>query len=110
MPSSILVYCPCPAHHKVKKLPSAHKQLELGFRDDEMMKDQWFQLSISTCANNVNKEVKVSAGEQLNIFPYAGKADVIFDSTLHYETPGQHMRKQPLPGLAGHVIDRFLLP
>ncbi|CAE7596520.1 udkA, partial [Symbiodinium necroappetens] len=29
----------------------------------------------------------VSAGEQLNIFPYAGKADVIFDSTLHYELP-----------------------
>ena len=25
--------------------------------------------------------------ENSNIFPYAGKADVIFDSTLHYELP-----------------------
>eukprot|EP00439_Symbiodinium_sp_Y106_P065807 s4570_g10.t1 len=36
-------------------------------------------------ARVMHKFTSVSAGEQLNIFPYAGKADVIFDSTLHYE-------------------------
>mmetsp|Transcript_42259 Transcript_42259/g.75729 ORF Transcript_42259/g.75729 Transcript_42259/m.75729 type:complete len:292 (+) Transcript_42259:1-876(+) len=38
-------------------------------------------------ARVMHKFTSVSAGEQLNIFPYAGSADVIFDSTLHYELP-----------------------
>jgi len=38
-------------------------------------------------ARVMQKFSSVSAGEQLNIFPYAQNADVIFDSTLHYELP-----------------------
>jgi len=38
-------------------------------------------------ARVMHKFSSVSAGEQLNIFPFAASADVIFDSTLHYEIP-----------------------
>ncbi|CAK9038749.1 unnamed protein product [Durusdinium trenchii] len=38
-------------------------------------------------ARVMQKFTSVSAGEQLNIFPFAQSADVIFDSTLHYEIP-----------------------
>lgn len=38
-------------------------------------------------ARVMHKFSSVAAGEQMNIFPFAASADVIFDSTLHYEIP-----------------------
>jgi len=38
-------------------------------------------------ARVMHKFTSVSVGEATNIFPYAGSADVIFDSALHYELP-----------------------
>jgi len=38
-------------------------------------------------ARVIHKFTSVSAGEIANIFPFAGNADVIFDSALHYELP-----------------------
>jgi len=38
-------------------------------------------------ARVMHKFASVSKGEVANIFPYAGSADIIFDSALHYELP-----------------------
>ena len=49
-----------------------------------------------TAAGTINEWPKVRAGENLNIFPYSGEADVVFNSTLAYETCLLKKQAQPL--------------